>query len=66
MVILGNFKPYTVLLNIQIINCVCNEGETLKWKKNWKVAKTVTKSSSRPYKSMTLVAVSYQWAEKHT
>jgi len=68
MVILGNFKPLKVLMNVQIINGVCNEGETVKWggKKNLKVAKTVTKSATGPHKIMTLVAVSYQWAEKRT
>jgi len=57
-----------VLLNIQITNGVCNEGKTVKWKtkKTGWVAKTVTKSATRPHKIVTLVAVPYQWAEKRT
>jgi hypothetical protein len=42
-VILGNYKQYTVLLNIQIINGVCNEGETLKWKKTGRLQKQLRK-----------------------
>lgn len=57
-----------MLLNIQITNGVCNEGKTVKWKtkKTGWVAKTVTKSATRPHKIVTLVAVPYQWAEKRT